>query len=121
MRDNQQGPSVLALEGQEIHHELPCVHSLVGEIAEVADVVHDAGLAAGFEHRGLNVLEDLFLVMLWGDGGGIDFRTVEIGRGLVEEPGLLVIVAKLELLLGELAIHVEHAPFSGDVFAIWTA
>ena len=114
--DDQEAPAVLALEGEEVHHELGRVNAFVGVGAEVADVVDDAGLAAGAEHGFLDALEDAGFVVLGLDGGRVDLGAVEALRELVEQAGVPVGVAELELLLGEFAVQVEDGALGGDVF-----
>lgn len=114
--DDQERPSVLALEFQKVHHELAGIDTLVGVRAEVADVIHDAGLAPFAEHRLFDAFEDAGLIVLGRDGGGVDFGTVEVPGEFVESTGVLVGVAELKLFLGQLAVQVKHRPVGGNAF-----
>ena len=113
--DDQQRPAIALLEVHQFHHEDAGVDAFVGGIAQVGQVVDDRHFAAEPEHRLLDVGEDLLFVVGYVEGERVDLSAVEACGELVQDAGVGVAVAQLELLVGELAVDQQDVLPPGDV------
>ena len=112
--DDEEVPVVLVLELLELLHELAGVDAFLHVREEVADVVHDDGVALHGKGGLLDVLEHELVGLLGHGEHGVYLGPEEAGRETVGLGAVLGGVAELELFVGELAVDVEDAPAAGD-------
>ena len=115
MGDDQERPAILLLEIHQLHHKDAGVHTFVGAVAEVCEVVDDGDLAPEFLHGFDDVCEDLLFVVLDVKGHRVDLGAVQAFREGVQLAGDIVGVAHLELLVGELAVHEKDILRQGNL------
>lgn len=116
MGDDQERPAVLLLEVHQFHHKDAGIHTLVGAVAQVGQVVDDGDLAMEFVHCLLDVCEDFFFVVLDIQRHRVDLCAEQAVRERVKPLGVGIGVAHLELLVTEFAVHEEDVLGDGDLF-----
>ena len=110
---DEQGPAVFLFEGHEFHHEEAGYVAFFGGVAEIGEVVYDDdtgfyGLCGGFD-----VGEEGVLVVVGTDGVRDYLGSEESFGEDVAGAGGRVVVAELELFVGELAVYVEDFLVAG--------
>ena len=114
--DDEDGPVVLLLEAQELHHEGAGVLAFLGVVAEDTQVVDDddggVHLQGGFLDVGEDLVFPVFEFHPGRDKGGAE----EVVGEAVELAGFLVGIAVLELLGREFGVKVENAVPLGNLF-----
>ena len=112
--DDDEGEAVLALEGEDLLHEGTGGFAFLGVVQEEGDVVHedvaDAFLLGCFGHA----VQDGLLQAGVHNVVGAEFGPEEVVGEAVDDVGVFLDVAHLELFGGEFAVDVEDFLFAGD-------
>lgn len=85
--DDKHRPAPSLFQGHPLDQETSRINALVRGVAQVANVVDDEGTATFLFGNFLYLGEELLLIMLRIEGGGVDFRTEEACRKAVLLPG----------------------------------
>ena len=112
--DDDQGEAVETLEIENLLHEGSGGFAFLGVIQEEGDVVHEDVPDAALLSCCSNAVEDSLLQAGIHDVFRAEFSPEKGVRETVDDTGLALDIAHLELLGAEFAVKVKHDVFAGD-------